>query len=146
MFNFFKNLFGISQLEQELNSKIQQLDSMKENLEKIQQQFSEKPVTPESVSAKEQATLNKEPYITVLDTHVNPDNIRTGFLELDWNEYFILQLRENGYTGDTEEAIVDAWFQELCRNIGDANQIDMSRRGSGYVNINSLGNGKSEIG
>ena len=94
---------------------------------------------------KEIATENKEPWVAVLDTHVNKDDIRNGFFELDWNEYFVLQLRTNGFQGDTEESVVDQWFQELCRNIGSESDINMDRRGSGYINVNNLGGGRSEI-
>lgn len=109
----------------------------------------EAPVIPKvktvKKTAKEIATEKKEPWVAVLDTHVNKDNIRNGFFELDWNEYFVLQLKSNGYQGDTEEAIVDQWFQDLCRNIGNEADINMDRRGSGYINVNNLGNGKSEV-
>jgi hypothetical protein len=94
---------------------------------------------------KELATERKEPWVSVLNTHVNPDNIRNGFFELDWNEYFVLQLRTAGYTGDSDEAVVDSWFSELCRNVGAEENIDMERRSSGYININNLGNGKTEV-
>jgi len=98
-----------------------------------------------SGSPKEIATAKKEPYIAVLDTHVNKDNIRNGFFELDWNEYFVLQLKEAGYKGTTEEEMVDQWFQDLCRNIGAEEGVDMERRGSGYVNVSNIGNGRAEI-
>lgn len=96
-------------------------------------------------SPKEEATYNKMPWVGVLETHVNPDNPSNGFFELDWNEYFIVQLKSHGYDGPSEESIVDAWFQNLCRNIGNEAGLDMERRGSGYININNLGNGKSEV-
>jgi hypothetical protein len=95
---------------------------------------------------KEIATANKEPWVAVLTTHVNKENIRNGFFELDWNEYFVLQLRGAGYTGETDEAIVDAWFTELCRNVGTEEGVDMTRRGSGYVNRALRDDGKTEIG
>lgn len=104
-----------------------------------------KKVEPVKLSAKEQATANKEPWVAVLDTHVNKDNIRNGFFELDWNEYFVLQLRASGYNGETDEAIVDQWFSELCRNVGAEDGIEMDRRGSGFININNLGNGRTEV-
>lgn len=96
-------------------------------------------------TAKEIATEKKEPWVAVLDTHVNKDNIRNGFFELDWNEYFVLQLKEAGYQGDTEESIVDQWFQDLCNNIGSEAGVNMDRRGSGFINVNNLGNGRTEI-
>ena len=101
--------------------------------------------TPVKGSPKEIATAKKEPYIAVLDTHVNKDNIRNGFFELDWNEYFVLQLRTAGYVGDTDEAIVDSWFSELCRNVGAEEGVNMDRRASGYINVNSLGDGRTEV-
>jgi hypothetical protein len=96
-------------------------------------------------SPKEEATHNKQPWVGVLETHVNPDNPSNGFFELDWNEYFVVQLKSHGFDGPTEESIVDAWFQSLCKNIGNESGLDMDRRGSGYININNLGNGKSEV-
>jgi hypothetical protein len=103
-------------------------------------------VESETVDPKTAATANKEPWVAVLNTHVNPDSPRNGFFELDWNEYFVLMLRNNGYTGVTEEEIVDQWFSDLCREVGsDENVPGMDRRGSGYINVNNLGNGKSEV-
>ena len=66
-------------------------------------------------------------------------------LELDWNEYFVLQLKEAGYKGTSEEEMVDQWFQDLCRNIGAEEGVDMERRGSGHVNVSNIGNGRAEI-
>jgi hypothetical protein len=97
------------------------------------------------LTPKELATEKKEPWVAVLDTHVNKDNIRNGFFELDWNEYFVLQLRASGYNGETDEAIVDQWFSELCRNVGAQDGIEMDRRGSGFINVNNLGNGRTEV-
>jgi hypothetical protein len=121
MKDFFKRLLGFSKVEESAPEVV---------IEK---------------TAKEIATANKEPWVAVLDTHVNKDNVRNGFFELDWNEYFVLQLRSNGYQGDSDEAIVDQWFQDLCRNIGNDTGVNMDRRGSGYVNVNNLGNGKTEV-
>jgi hypothetical protein len=97
------------------------------------------------LSPKELATEKKEPWVAVLETHVNKENVRNGFFELDWNEYFVVQLKTAGYTGTTDEEIVDQWFQELCRNVGDDSGINMDRRGAGFINVNNLGNGKSEV-
>jgi hypothetical protein len=95
---------------------------------------------------KEIATENKEPWVAVMNTHVNKDNIRNGFFELDWNEYFVLQLRTAGYAGSTDEEIVDAWFSELCRNLGGEAGIDMNGRGAGFVDRALRDDGRTEIG
>lgn len=126
MKNFFKKILGLDKLEKET-------EEIKERnrLAKL--------------SPKELATERKEPWVTVLNTHVNKENIRNGFFELDWNEYFVLELRKAGYNGDTEEAIVDQWFSELCRNLAAEEGIDMSRRGTGFINVNNLGDGRTEV-
>ena len=71
------------------------------------------------LSPKERATRKKEPWVGVLNTHVNEENIRNGFFELDWNEHFIVKLKQEGYgaEGDPDEEIVDRWFRELCANV-----------------------------
>lgn len=99
--------------------------------------------TPPELSTKEKATANKEPYITVVKTHVDPDNIKNGFFELDWNEYFVSQLCASGYFGESDEDIVSKWFTDLCKTMGDDNGIDMARRGSGLVDIDAIRNGDS---
>ena len=123
MNKFLKKLFGIVEVEPAA---------------------AKEPVHVATLSPKERATNNKEAWVAVLDTHVNKDNVRNGFFELDWNEFFVLQLRAAGYTGDNDESIVDQWFSDLCRNVGNEAGIDMERRGSGYINVNNLGNGKTE--
>ena len=71
------------------------------------------------LSPKELATKKKEPWVGVLQTHVNKENVRNGFFELDWNRHFVLQLVKEGYgvENDKEEEIIDRWFRELCANV-----------------------------
>lgn len=71
------------------------------------------------LSPKDRATRKKEPWVGVLNTHVNQDNIRNGFFELDWNKYFVEKLIQEGYgvADDPEEEVVDRWFRELCANV-----------------------------
>ena len=69
------------------------------------------------LSEKELATAKKEPYIKVLDTQIDPNNPANGYFELDWNSYFIDELRKAGYNANTEEEIIDKWFKALCQNV-----------------------------
>lgn len=140
MNKFIKKIFGIDKIEAETEEAIRK--KVEANL------AAENAVEAErlaKLTPKQLATEKKEPWVQVLDTHVNKDNIRNGFFELDWNEYFVLQLRAEGYSGDTDEAIVDQWFMELCRNVGGEEGVDMSRRGAGYVNRALRDDGKTEI-
>lgn len=95
---------------------------------------------------KEYATRRKEPWINVLDVKVNEDNVRNGFFELDWNEYFISQLIEAGYgtEQDVEEEIVDRWFRDIVYNMLEEEGMDTDR-GAGYINVVPIDKGKSEV-
>ena len=106
--------------------------------------------TPEDVrraaleKEKDIATKNKEPWVAVLDTQVNPDNIRNGFFELDWNNEFIEQLLDAGYQGESNEEIVDQWFQTLIRQmLGEEGQDPTTA--AGYINVVPIDKGKSEV-
>lgn len=142
-----KKLFGIDKIEAEVAEATRQKVEAEAAAELALKAAEEAKETERlaKVTPKELATANKEPWVAVLDTHVNKDNIRNGFFELDWNEYFVLSLREAGYYGDTEEAVVDQWFQELCKNLGAESGIDMDRRGSGFVNRALRDDGRTEV-
>lgn len=73
----------------------------------------------ETISDKDRATARGESYVKVLNVNVDFANPADGFFELEWNEHFIRELLQAGYTGNNEEEIVDAWFTNLCRNIAD---------------------------
>ena len=70
-------------------------------------------------TAKEFATEAGEPYIKVLDTNVDPKNPKYGYFELDWNEHFVNNLKTHGFSGNTDEEVVDHWFSVLCNTIAD---------------------------
>jgi hypothetical protein len=73
----------------------------------------------ESLSEKDKATARGEPYVRVVNVNVDFDKPADGYFELEWNQIFIRQLLEAGYSGQSEEEIVDSWFTNLCRNIAD---------------------------
>ena len=100
-----------------------------------------------STDAKAEATKKKEAYVTVLNVEMKDNNPRNGFFELDWNEYFIKELRINGYNGSTEEEIVDAWFKELCGNVAQSDGVASEEKpmGPGYINTKKISDDKSEI-
>jgi hypothetical protein len=99
------------------------------------------------MTPKERANAKGEPYIAVLETHINKENLRNGFFELDWNDQFVLQLKQEGYgfDGDKDEEIVDRWFRTLCKDVASEEGVDMSDRGAGYINVKKIAEGKSEV-
>ena len=147
MNKFIKKIFGIDKIEAETRRAVEDAERSARIAKEAHEQaeLAKEAERLAKLGPKELATEKKEPWVAVLDTHVNKDNIRNGFFELDWNEYFVLQLKEAGYQGDTEEAVVDKWFQELCKGVGSESGVDMDRRGSGFINVNNLGDGKSEV-
>jgi len=93
---------------------------------------------------KEAATKEGKPWVAVLETHVNKENIRNGFFELDWNNAFIEDLLDAGYKGETNEEIVEGWFKEVTRNVLKDQGQDATRD-AGYINVNKLGKYRSEF-
>jgi hypothetical protein len=125
---FFKKIMGIDKLEQQLIDTKTAIDEAtkladqkadeitlaenKANIALEQEELAK-------LAPKDRATRLKEPWVGVLNTHINKDNIRNGFFELDWNDQFVLKLKQEGYgfDGDKDEEIVDRWFRELCANV-----------------------------
>lgn len=108
-----------------------------------------KPVTK---TDKELATERGEPWVSVVAVELDPDNIGNGAFELDWNDKFITNLVRAGYQsrpGESDTAIVDRWFQDVCRNIvmenfeqWEANQpYDARPR---VIDKRDLGDGRTE--
>ncbi len=142
MKNFIKKITGIEKLEKEKQALQAARDKAVAETVKAQEEAELAKLT-----AKERATKKGEPWVAVLETHVNKENLRNGFFELDWNEYFVVQLKQQGYgfDGDKDEEIVDRWFRALCNDIAGDEGINMDRRGAGYINVQQIGSGKSEI-
>jgi hypothetical protein len=135
MFDKLKNLF---------NKKVEapKVEAPKKPREKKQ---------PE-LTAKEKATQAGEPYINVLSMELDPNNIHEGAFELDWNSIFITQLVKAGYMKkkeDTDQDIVDRWFQDVCRNIAlemyEQIQADPDNRDLRNVRTRDIGNGRTEV-
>ena len=93
---------------------------------------------------KEAATKEGKAWVAVLDTQVNPDNIRNGFFELDWNNEFIEQLLDAGYSGESNEEIVDAWFRTIVMQMLEEEGLDTQRE-MGYINVVPIDKGRSSV-
>lgn len=93
---------------------------------------------------KQEASDKGEAWVAVLDTQINPDNIKNGFFELDWNNEFIEQLLDAGYSGESNEQIVDAWFKTLAQQILEDENVSPNRD-MGYINVVPIEKGKSEV-
>lgn len=96
---------------------------------------------------KEAATLRKEPWIGIINDGFDLQQGLNGvFFEFDWNSFWIDYLTLNGYTGRTEEEIVEKWFQDVCRStaaesIADEEENFLFGRGTNRI---PRGNGRAD--
>ena len=93
---------------------------------------------------KQEATKKGEAWVAVLDTQINPDDIKNGFFELDWNNQFIEELLDAGYSGETNEQIVDSWFRTIAMQILGDEGLETARD-MGYINVVPIDKTKSSV-
>jgi hypothetical protein len=74
---------------------------------------------------KKVAGIRKEPWVNVLELGVNPENAQAGYIELDWNDEFVLMLHNNGYTAQSDEEVVNKWFNDVCRTVLHQEKADL---------------------
>jgi hypothetical protein len=148
MNKFIEKLFGIDKIKARTEASLKQAEDAMEVAKKATTaaELAQKAEETAKMTPKERATAKGEAWVAVLDTHVNKDNIRNGFFELDWNAEFVVQLKQAGYgfDGDPEEEIVDRWFKDLARNVL-ADEGQDTNRGAGFINVNKLAGGKAEV-
>ena len=110
--------------------------------------------TEKKLTPKELATKNGEPYVAILNVKIDPNDINNGAFELDWNDKFLTNLIKQGYRmdpKDTDNDIVDRWFQTVCRNIAledyEQEVADPEKRRDDVriVRQRDLGNGRTEV-
>ena len=141
MKKFVEKLFGIDKIKARAEASLVEAEAAKKIAEAATEAAERAKEAEElaKLDPKGRATRKKEPWVAVLDTHINKDNVRNGFFELDWNEYFVLKLKQEGYgeDGDLEEEIVDRWFRELCANVVVADGYE-SPVNTGVIDIHSV--------
>ena len=100
-------------------------------------------------SAKDLATERGEPYVAMLSMEVDPENLHQGSFELDWNEKFVANLVRAGYQmrpNDTDNDIVDRWFQAVCRNVVlETWEQEQAMNPNRVVKTRDIGDGRSEV-
>jgi len=145
---FIKKITGIQAIEDmKIQAEAEAVTAVKEAAKaKAEAEAAKAAEEAAKLSPKDRATAQGMPYVTVLDTHVNKDNIKNGFFELDWNDLFIVQLKQAGYgfDGDPDEEIVDRWFRDIVKGMLEEEGLD-TNRGAGYINVIPITKDKSEV-
>ena len=148
MFDKIKSILGLG-----ANKKKPRLNPLSEDSPKPKKERKPKKKAEPVLSAKEQATMNNEPYVNIIKVDIDPNNINNGSFELDFNDKFVLNLVRAGYKireDDTDAQIVDRWFQTVCRGIAlelyEQQQADPEKRNDmRVVQTRDIGNGRTEV-
>ena len=125
-------------------------DQIKKRFAKKQTKETATPRAPKvEKSAKDLATERGEPYVAMLSMEVDPENLHQGSFELDWNEKFVANLVRAGYQmrpDDTDNDIVDRWFQAVCRNVVlETWEQEQAMNPNRVVKSRNIGDGRSEV-
>ena len=84
---------------------------------------------------RRRADIMGEPWVSMPRIHWNPMGKNRAYFEMDYNEHFVAQLRENGYEGEETE-MVNQWMNDVCVSIleeingMDAGLATPTRRGA----------------
>lgn len=92
---------------------------------------------------KEQATEQGLPWVAVLSVEIDSNNVGVGSFELDWNDKFLTQLIRSGYRGKDDAAIVDQWFNDVCRNVVMETYEQEQANNPTYGSVIDIGNGRT---
>jgi len=136
--NFIKKVFGSENPQTKHQQEVQSAIKAKQKAKaKPKAKPKDKIIEKAPLTDKEKATLKHEPWVDVIGFKVNPNNIRNGFFEIDWNDYWIEKLKQEGYgfDGDPEEEIVGRWYRDICMNAAAAEGIDISDQDFGFLNV-----------
>jgi len=123
-------------------------DRFKKKQPEIKAKAKPKPKKAEKTE-KELATERGEPWVTVLSMEIDPENMQSGAFELDWNDKFVSNLIRAGYQmkpDDTDNDIVDRWFQAVCRNVVlETWEQEQAMNPNRVVKTRDIGDGRSEV-
>ena len=82
---------------------------------------------------KRLADINEEPWVAMPNIRWDPTDPTQSYFELDYNEYFVSHLKENGYDGLSDQIIVEKWLNDICRSVAS----DMIDEDPAFISIAS---------
>lgn len=63
------------------------------------------------------ADIQGEPWVAMPEISWDPADPSRSFFKLDYNDHFVAFLRKNGYSGTSEDVVVEAWLNDVCRSV-----------------------------
>lgn len=67
---------------------------------------------------RKRADILKEPWVCMPKINWDPVNSNRTYFELDYNEYFVQYLRDNGYSG-AEDDVLNRWLNDVCQAVAN---------------------------
>lgn len=65
---------------------------------------------------RRKADVLEEPWIAMPKISWDPENSTKTYFELDYNEFFLNYLRDNGYQG-TDDECINRWLNDICFSV-----------------------------
>lgn len=119
MKQWFRKTLGIDQLEanvQTLQTELEEAKKEKEELvEEKKEMERELAVFRQQKKENEERYKSKTPWVEIKGADV--DSAKGIKIELDWNDAFIVDLREAGIKGKTDEEVVQKWLAFLYQDL-----------------------------
>jgi hypothetical protein len=91
------------------------IDDNQKKLEHLEHDLKSGKITQEQHDRR-RADILGEPWVSMPRIHWNPAGKARAYFELEYNDHFIKQLRDNGYEGSDED-IVNQWMNVVCESI-----------------------------
>jgi hypothetical protein len=111
-------MFWKSKTTKRLEAQLEQLTSVLTEVTSTKNTLEARLNTLEEAERERKARWSSDtPWVELIGDQL--DNNNRLQIELDWNPAFIRNLRENGFTGDTEDIIVQRWLGILTSQIVD---------------------------
>jgi hypothetical protein len=106
-------------------------DDRQKELARLAHDLETKKITQDQHDRKRADVLG-EPWVSMPRIHWNPIGKSRAYFELEYNDHFLQQLRESGYSGE-DAAMVNQWMNEVCMGILEETNgppfVSMTRRG-----------------
>lgn len=109
----------VAEIRQQVLTELKDEENRKKEEERIQREKERK--AHEEYIAKMKSS--KDPWVDIRGINQDDRGIK---IELDWNDAFVKYLREHGYTGANDEAIVHRYVAEVSYRIAEDMRVDES--------------------
>lgn len=109
------DLITVEEFEKQITELAEFEDPKKKKLAQLDIDLKYKRITQEGYD-RARADILEEPWVSMPRIHWNPLGKARAYFEIEYNDYFLKQLRDSGYEGE-DSLIVNQWMNDVCANI-----------------------------